>query len=500
MEIRYIFNVFLIFAVITYSINPVSANANIGLNETEYFAVFVEGKKIGYAIQKRVVSNGKVTSSEDLSIIIRRMGTLMKIEAKESCIETTTGELLSFRASQRLGAVVTRTSGKVDKNGKVSGTIRSLGTTNRLTGKLQDGAVMSEGLRLLKLKEGLEEGTSYSAIMFSPLVLYSVPVQICIGPKEKIDLLGRVVDATKITTTTVMPQAGAIVSTSYVDEDLRVLKHITPIEGIQIEMVACAKEFARGQNDVVELIDKMFLASPEPLDNLATAKSITYHLAPTRRPRRLVILSSDNQKVQQFKDGRVIVTVEPVAAPIGAIFPYEGPDKVILETTKPTRFLESDDERVIDLAKRAVGETNDVAEAARKIEEFVAEYIENRSLSVGYASAAEVTASKQGDCSEFAVLSAAMCRAIGIPAQVVVGVSYVSDFAGQDGFRAHVWMQAYVGDKWIGFDPAFKGSGLDGYDAGHIALTVGDGEPTAFFDLEATLGQFKIEKVVVRKR
>jgi len=330
---------------------------------------------------------------------------------------------------------------------------------------------MSEGLRLLKLKQGLEEGTTYSATMFSPLILYSVPVQICVGPKEKIDLLGRVVDAIKITTTTVMPQVGEVESISYVDEDLHLLKHITPIQGIQIEMIACAKEFAVGQNDVVDLIDKMFLASPEPLDNLTTAKSVTYHLVPAGRRGRLVIPSSDNQKVQQCEDGRAIVTVEPVAAPKGAIFPYEGSDKTILKAAEPTRYLESDDEHVALLAKRAVGETKDAAEAAKKIEKFVAEYIENRSLSVGYASAAEVAASRQGDCSEFAVLSAAMCRAVGIPAQVVVGVAYVSDFAGQEGFRAHVWMQAYIGDKWVGLDPALKASGLDGYDAGHIALS-----------------------------
>ena len=121
-------------------------------------------------------------------------------------------------------------------------------------------------------------------------------------------------------------------------------------------------------------------------------------------------------------------------------------------------------------------------------------------MSVGYASAAEVAISKQGDCSEFAVLTAAMCRAVGIPAQVVVGIAYVDDFAGFQGFGGHAWAQAYVGKEWIGLDASFKGAGLGGYDAGHIALASGNGEPADFFNLATTLGKFKIEKVTVSKR
>ena len=135
----------------------------------------------------------------------------------------------------------------------------------------------------------------------------------------------------------------------------------------------------------------------------------------------------------------------------------------------------------------------------KKIEAFVADYIKNRSLSVGYASAAEVIVSKQGDCSEFAVLTAAMCRAVGIPAQVVAGVAYVDDFLGNQGFGGHAWTQVYIGGKWIGLDASFKGAGRGGYDAGHIAFAAGNGEPGDLLNLVPTLGQFKIDKVTVEK-
>jgi transglutaminase-like putative cysteine protease len=108
--------------------------------------------------------------------------------------------------------------------------------------------------------------------------------------------------------------------------------------------------------------------------------------------------------------------------------PYTGSDKKALDALKPTRFVQSDNEKIKSLSKKAVGNSTDAAEAASKIEDFVSKHIQNRGLSVGYASAVEVADSKQGDCTEFAVLTAALCRAAGIPAQVVVGIAYVNEW------------------------------------------------------------------------
>jgi len=375
-----------------------------------------------------------------------------------------------------------------------------MGTEQKSTFEWPSGAVMAEGLRSIQLKKGLKEGTSYTARVFSPGILQAIEAEIHIGSKQNVDLLGRVVALTEVTTAYNMPGAGEIVSTSYVDEDLRVQKSITPIAGIRVEIVACAESFALGENDVFEVVDKPFLASPEPLDDVRSAKSISYVLSTTGKANGLTIPPNDNQKVRQLKNGRVMITVEPVAAPAGAKFPYKGKNKTILEAMKPNRFLQSDHKKIIDLAHRAIGETKDAAQAVKKIEAFVADYIENRNLSVGYASAVEVADSKQGDCSEFAVLTAAMCRAVGIPAQVVTGIAYVKEFAGlQDHFGGHMWVQTYIGDKWVGIDASFKGAGLGGYGPGHIIQAIGNGDPEDFFKLVSILGKFKIDKVIVNK-
>ncbi len=509
MRNRYILGIYLVLLLTGLLMPaPVIAQAQVSeSNEVDYFAVFMEGKKVGFAIQSRLVSEGKVTTTERVSVTVSRADVPVTMNATETSIETTGGEPLGFEAEQQLGAMTMKVTGTVDKQGKASLTIDSMGTEQKNEIEWPIGAVMAEGLRLLTLKKGLKEGTEYTAKVFSPGMLKAIDAQVRIGPKQNVDLLGRVVALTEVTATYNIPEAGEIISINYVDDDLLTQKVIMPMAGMQIELVACAKEFALGENDVFEILGKMFLASPEPLDNVQSAKSITYHLSPINRepvePNQgtgnLKIPSGDSQKVQQLEGGKVIVTVEPVKAPTGAKFPYKGTDSTILEATKPTRFVQSDRKEIIDLAHQAIGSTKDAAEAVRNIEAFVAKYVECKNLSVGYASAAEVAASKQGDCSEFAVLTVAMCRAVGIPSKVVSGVAYVDDWTGLQGFGGHAWTQAYVGDKWVGLDAAFQSAGRGGFGPGHIALAVGNGDPEDFFNLVTTLGQFKIDKVIMSK-
>jgi transglutaminase-like putative cysteine protease len=193
------------------------------------------------------------------------------------------------------------------------------------------------------------------------------------------------------------------------------------------------------------------------------------------------------------------VTVSRIEPAENIPFPYEGDDPEAVEALEATDYLQSKDEKVVELAKRAVGETKDAAKAARQIEAFVDGYITQKDLSVGYASAAEVAQSRQGDCSEHAVLTAAMCRAVGIPARIVCGLVYADSFLSKQSiFGGHMWTEVYLGDVWLGLDSTR--SGQRGYGPGHIALTRGQGEPTDFFGLVNTLGCFEIKEIKLNKK
>lgn len=96
----------------------------------------------------------------------------------------------------------------------------------------------------------------------------------------------------------------------------------------------------------------------------------------------------------------------------------------------------------------------------------------------GHYSALEAVRRGAGDCTEDAVVLAALARAAGIPALVASGLVYSKDrhHGLSNVFMPHSWVLAYVDGQWKSFDIS-----LGSFDATHIALTVGDGDARSIF-------------------
>lgn len=462
--------------------------------KVEYMAVLLGGKKVGYAQHTREVAAGKVTTTEDMTLTLARMGMEMTIRQVETAVETKDGKPLSFKSVQDLGLMAQTIEGKVRADGKVEVTT---GVGTRQSQKVMDwpeGALLPQGLRLLSAAKGLKEGTEYTAKVFSPGLLTALDVSATVGGKKDVDLFGRIVSLTEVTTVMSAP-TGAVKTTSYVDENLEALKTIVPMMGMNLELVACSKEFALSKGDTLDFFEKVIVASPSPLEGVGEARSITYEIEPVGADAKLGFLSSPSQKATAGSGGGVTVTVAPIAPAKGVAFPYKGTDAAARKALQATRFLTCDAKEVAGLAKIAVAGAPDAAEAARRIESYVRKYVTTKDLSIGYATALEVAKSRQGDCTEHAVLAAAMCRAAGIPAETVTGLAHVKRLGEKtDVFVPHAWFRAFVGDKWVDYDAA-----LGGYDAGHIAFVAGDGEPAEFFGVVSTLGNLKIVRVSVQR-
>ena len=91
----------------------------------------------------------------------------------------------------------------------------------------------------------------------------------------------------------------------------------------------------------------------------------------------------------------------------------------------------------------------------------------------GHFSALEAINRRMGDCTEAAVVLAALGRAAGIPTRVVSGLVYSRQrYHGvTNAFMPHSWVVAFVDGRWRSYDLA-----LDRFGSSHIALTVGDGD------------------------
>ncbi|MCK5000013.1 MAG: transglutaminase domain-containing protein [Anaerohalosphaera sp.] len=454
-------------------------------SETEYLAVVLSGKKLGYSKHTRNVDGGRVITTEKIVLDLSRAGYPIKMSIDQSSIESIKGKPLGFNISSDMSGMIKSETGKINDDGTLEITTVMMGQEQKKTIQYPKGALMSEGLRLLQLEHELKKGVKFSVKIFDTSIMGAMDAEIEVGDKVAVDLFGRVVELTEVTT-----KMGAITATSYIDDELKTLKTTVPIMGLKLELLACDKQFALSPNDVVDFIGSMLVQSPSPIS--ADSKQTKYVLVP-KDNKEITVPTTDNQKVVIEASNKVTVTVMPVSAESGEAFPYKGRDEKLLEMLKPTRYLQCDDRKVVALAEQAVEGAEDSLQAVYKIEQFVHDYIDEKDLSVGYASASEIAVSKQGDCSEHAVLTAAMCRAAGIPARVVTGLVYIDSFMGRENvLGGHAWTEAYVGGKWIGLDAtkAPKGCGT-----GHIALATGSGDPESFLAMAGTLGYFTIETV-----
>ncbi|MDI6752607.1 MAG: transglutaminase-like domain-containing protein [bacterium] len=188
-------------------------------------------------------------------------------------------------------------------------------------------------------------------------------------------------------------------------------------------------------------------------------------------------LSSPRQK---FENG--LLEIKPVFLPKEAkVFPMKGMDG-LSETT----LVQSKNPMIINLAKEIIGTETDSLKAAVEIMDWVYENIKKRP-SFGVPSALEVAQYRTGDCNEHTTLFVGLCRSLGIPAKMIVGLTYY-----EKRFYYHAWAQVYCGE-WIDIDPTL---GQIPVDATHIQLIEGDIDKQA--KVLGLLQELSIEVLEVR--
>ncbi|UJB19667.1 MULTISPECIES: transglutaminase-like domain-containing protein [Lysobacter] len=156
----------------------------------------------------------------------------------------------------------------------------------------------------------------------------------------------------------------------------------------------------------------------------------------------------------------------------------------------PTPWLQSEDRAVTSFA-RAAGRGS-VDARMRRLVAAVQAHLSGPVVYRDYHSAREALARSEGDCTEYALLLAAAARARGIPARVVAGLAYGSRFVGRaHAFGPHMWVQVWNGERWVSYD-----AGLGEFDAGHLALAVGDGNPESVRAAMRAIAGLRIEDAV----
>jgi transglutaminase-like putative cysteine protease len=123
----------------------------------------------------------------------------------------------------------------------------------------------------------------------------------------------------------------------------------------------------------------------------------------------------------------------------------------------PERYIESEAQEIRDLAAHATGQTP--LELVRSLYTLTVRTVRPGLYQPRDGGALAAVRGQLGDCTEYADLLVALCRARGIPARVVEGV--IADYSD---VPRHAWAEAYVGGRWLPLDAALARSGQSSFD------------------------------------
>jgi len=192
-------------------------------------------------------------------------------------------------------------------------------------------------------------------------------------------------------------------------------------------------------------------------------------------PGGLELRDAPNQELTRRKDGALAVAL--FSRPGLPVMP--GERRAALAVTSA---VDAGDPAIVQLAGEITAGESDPALRVERLVDWTYKNL-GKNLSTNLATASQVLAQRQGDCTEHALLFVALARAAGVPAREVSGLVYMGDSIQRFGW--HAWAEVDLGGRWVQVDPAW---GEKLANATHLTLGVGDDS-----DWVAALGGLQIK-------
>ncbi|MBS0202526.1 MAG: transglutaminase domain-containing protein [Planctomycetes bacterium] len=425
--------------------------------------IYISGQRIGYShtLIETVEVNGKplVHTMFVSNMALKRFNKPMVVQQSLKTEETLEGELVRyvFETANPPAATISAAGVVEGTTLKISQTVDGKVVENKVTIRpgVKSPNYHERALRANPMKPG--ETRSFEAFMPEFNAVATIKLQ----AGEMIDTSipgGKSRKLLRVRMTqSVIP---GVIMTAFMDDAGESVKVSTEMLGLEMQSVLVTKDEALKAVTVPELdLAVGTLVKVKPIPNAHGTKRMRYRVTTSGTKVDSVIATGETQAVKMLKDDVAEVTVTALPLPETAqVRP------VAAEYLASTQYLQITDAKVKELADKAVGDATNPAEIARRMERFVYEKLSKKDLSTAMASAAEVARTMGGDCTEHAVLLAAMLRAKGIPSRCAVGFVYVEKLSA---FGGHMWTEANLDGHWIPLDATL---GKGGIGAAHLKL------------------------------
>ncbi len=465
--------------------------------------MFIQGVKVGSGRTSisKVTEHGKPLSriEEEITFSVSRNGQRTDEKIVSTGVETPEGELVRFSTEINAGQEPIVTRGEV-----LDGQLVFKTTT---TGKADASAIAwppgaggfkatEHSLARQPMQPGEQRKLAGLMVGFNQLAAIEMTAA---AAYEPVALLDHSEDLLRIDWTATLPKGNVIRSLWWANHEGEVLK--MQLDALHQTTYRTTREISLAEGGPMrfDLLRSTVVPVDRPLE----------HAASLRRARYRVRLESEDPS-RVFASGRTqqVTAVDPHTAEIvvWSVRPNEklraltsdgGPTAIDREHPPsdedrlPNNLIESDSPAIVALAKQAAAGKTDHAETAVALERFVHDFITGKNYLKAFSTAVEVAQSREGSCTQHAVLLAALARARGIPARLAIGLVYVDD---RPGFAFHAWNEVWIHDRWIALD-AIRGTG--GTSAAYLKLAdsslQGEAAYSCFLPVSQVIGQAKIE-------
>jgi transglutaminase-like putative cysteine protease len=282
---------------------------------------------------------------------------------------------------------------------------------------------------------------------------------------------------------------------SWLDGDFQPVRSQMDMPGLgKITLYRTTEAVARQDGGAPALLPDLGLDNliflDKPVERIHQLREVVYRITvkdddnPTT-----VFLRDDRQSVRNAKGDTFELVVKAVKPE-----PAEKPGQVKDEYLKSSFFLNSDDPKIKELARQVAGDESDAWKKAVRIEKWVHDNMKPNN-GIGFVTAGQIARDLQGDCRQHAMLSAALCRASGVPARTALGLVY-----GEEKRRPvlafHMWTEVWVKGQWLPLDATL---GMAGVGPGHLKIAEHDWTDTQtlapLLPVLRALGKIKAEVV-----
>ncbi len=468
-------------------------------DRTTWDTCWIGGKKIGYV--KTTVTHENRTGQEHNGQAIVKIDSLNRLgvqrfgQSTEMTIrllihQTTDGRLIDFQSRITAGSLPATTEGRVEGERLVIDVLTK-GMKKTTSIPWSKNYVGPFGMDQMLLGNPMKPGQRRSIVILLPVVNQVATTNLAARDYEPVELRGGTYRLLRIDTETVLPGAQPMRGTIWTDRGGDTLKTFS--QAMHQEIFRSSEAEALDKTDLgrLDLGNDMKIAVDRPLKPEEINRRSRYKIKLEGGDPAAILVESASQAVRSLGPETAEVTVyalRPGDKSGNAKAPADRPGR---EDILPNNMIQSDDPAIIAMAQEAVGELKEPWQVAVALEKYVKQYITEKDFTTAFATAAEVAQSRQGDCTEHAVLLAALARARGIPARGAMGLIYLPE---DQAFFYHMWTEVHVHNRWIPLDATI---GKGGTGAGRLKLAhsnlKGASAYSSFLPVAQVMGRMKIE-------